>query len=170
MNRPIAVMLCLVLAGSLLRAQPASAAKVNVGAEVVPPRMLPGSSGRLLLTVSIAPGWHINAYGMTGEDVLPTEFGWAPPPGFTVTGTQYPRGEPVSVAFQKDPLFAYQDEVQIVVDFRVGDAVKPGTIRLTGDLTVQACSENVCLMPSELEVSVPVEILRPIRPQKRPPR
>ncbi len=168
MNRQFALMVSLLLVGPLLRAQPASAAKVSVVGEVVPPRILPGFSGRLVLTVSIAPGWHINSYGMTGEDVLPTEFGWTPPPGITVTGTQYPRGEPVNVAFQKEPLFSYHDEVQIVVSFRVGEAVKPGTIHLTGDLTVQACSENVCLMPSDLEVSVPLEILRPVRPKKNP--
>lgn len=166
MNRMSAVLLSLVLVAPFLRAQPASAAKVSVVGEVDPPRILPGAPGRLVLTVSIAPGWHINSFGMTAEDVLPTEFGWTPPPGITVTGTQYPKGEPVKVSFQREPLYAYQDEVQIVVDFRVGEAVKPGTVRLSGDLTVQACSEDLCLMPSDLEVSVPVEILRPIRLKK----
>ncbi len=170
MNRPFAVLALLALVAPLLRAQQASAAKVSVVGEVDPPRILPGASGKLVLTVSIAPGWHINSFGMTAEDVLPTEFGWAPPPGFSVTSTQYPKGEPVRVSFQNEPLFAYQDEVQIVVDFRVGEAVKPGTVQLTGDLTVQACSEAVCLMPSDLEVSVTVEILRPIRLRKTPPR
>lgn len=170
MIRPFAVLVSLALAFPLLRAQPASAAKVSVVGEVEPPRILPGAAGKLVLTVSIAPGWHLNSFGMTAEDVLPTEFGWAPPPGFAVTSTQYPRGEPIRVSFQKEPLLAYQDEVQIVVDFRVGEAVKPGTVQLTGDLTVQACSENVCLMPSDLEVRVPVEILRPIRLKKTPTR
>jgi thiol:disulfide interchange protein DsbD len=170
MNRLFAVILSLALVAPLLRAQPASASKVSVVGEVMPPRILPGASGKLVLTISIAPGWHLNSYGMTAEDVLPTEFGWTPPPGFVVTGTQYPRGEPVSVSFQKEPLYAYQDEVQIVVDFRLGEAVRPGTVLLAGDLTVQACSENVCLMPSDLEVSVPLEVLRPIRLKKNASR
>ncbi len=154
----------------LLRAQTQSSTKVEVVAEVVPPRILPGSPGKLVLTIGIAPGWHISAYGTTGENVLPTLFGWTPPPGFTVTKTDYPTGEPVKVAFQDDPLIAYQDEVQIVVDFRVGDTVRPGTVLLAGEVSVQACSDEVCLMPSDLEVSVPVDILRPIRLKKKPSR
>ena len=123
-----------------------------------------------MLTLIIAPGWHVNAYGMSGEDVLATEFGWTPPPGFSITGTQYPKGEPVKVSFQQEPLVAYRDEVQIVVDFRVGETVRPGTVLLAGEVTVQACSEDVCLMPSDLDVSVPVDVLRPIRLKRKLPR
>lgn len=170
MNRSIVILLSLALGAASLRSQPVSATKVSVVAEVFPPRILPGGSGKLVLTLIIAPGWHVNANGMAGEDVLATEFGWTPPPGFSVTGTQYPRGEPVMVSFQKEPLVAYQDEVQIVVDFRVGETVKPGTVLLAGEVTVQACSEDVCLMPSDLEVSVPVDVLRPIRVGRKPPR
>ena len=166
---PVTVLLA-ALVTPLLRAQPVSAGKVSVVAEVFPPRVFPGASGKLVLTLIIVPGWHINAFGRSAEDVLPTEFGWTPPPGFAVTETEYPKGEPVRVSFQKEPLIAYQDEVQIVVGFRVGEAVKPGTVLLTGEVTVQACSEDLCLMPSDLPVSVPVEILRPIHPNKNPRR
>lgn len=170
MKKLLVTVLSIASLTPLLFAQPVSAGKVSVVSEVFPPRILPGGSGKLMLTLIIAPGWHINAFGKSGEDVLPTEFGWTPPPGITVTNTEYPRGEPVRVSFQKEQLIAYQDEVQIVVDFRVGDTVRPGTILLSGEVTVQACSEDLCLMPSDLEVSVPVEILRPIRQKKIRPR
>ncbi len=170
MNRPLAILVVLGFSASLLTAQQASSSKVNVVAEVFPARLLPGSAGSLVLTLSIAPGWHISAHGTTGEYVLPTGFGWTPPAGFTVTKMQYPAGEPVKVAFQEEPLVAYQDEIQIVLDFRVGDSTRPGTIPLVGEVSVQACSDEVCLLPSDLEVSVPVEILRPIRLKKKIPR
>jgi thiol:disulfide interchange protein DsbD len=93
-----------------------------------------------------------------------------PPNGVAMTKIEYPRGEPVRVAFQDEPLMAYRDEVQIVVDFRVDKTAKPGVVTLAGEVTVQACSDEVCLAPSDLEVSVPVEILRPIYPGRKPPR
>lgn len=170
MNRPLVLLMVLGFSASLLAAQQASSSKVSVVAEVFPPRILPGSAGRFVLTISVAPGWHISAHGTTGEYVLPTEVDWTPPPGFTVTKIQYPAGEPVKVAFQDEPLVAYQDEIQIVLDFRVGDSTRPGAIPLVGEVAVQACSDEVCLVPSEVEVSVPVEILRPLRLKKRIPR
>ncbi len=166
MIRLLAMTLSLALAAGSLRAQ-VSATKVSMDAEVSPSRILPGFSGKIVLTLGIAPGWHINAHGKVGGYVLPTEFVWTPPPGFTVTEIQYPKAEPVQVSFQDEPLLAYQDEVQIVVNFRVGDTVKPGTVHLVGEITVQACSEDVCLQPSDLEVNVPVDILRPVRLKKK---
>jgi DsbC/DsbD-like thiol-disulfide interchange protein len=170
MNRLPLVLLSLGLAAGLLPAQPVSSTRVSVFGEVLPPRILPGSTGKLILTLVMAPGWHINAHGASAENVIPTEFSWSPPPGFTVIQIQYPNGEPVKVTFQDEPLVAYQDEVQIVVDFKVGNTVTPGSVPLVGEVAVQACSDEVCLAPSDLPVSVPVDILRPIRLKKKTPR
>lgn len=170
MNRLLLILLSLGPVAASLHAQPVSSASVSVVVEALPPRILPGASGKLILTLVIAPGWHINAFGASGENVIPTEFAWSPPPGFTVTRIQYPNGEPVKVAFQDDPLVAYQDEVQIVVDFKVGDTVKPGTVPLVGEVAVQACSDEVCLAPSDLPVNASVDVLRPIRLKRKPPR
>jgi thiol:disulfide interchange protein DsbD len=164
------LLLSLGFAAGALDAQMLSSAKVSVEAEVQPARILPGSSGQLLLTLVIVPGWHVNANGASRENVLPTEFVWMPPNGIAMTRVEYPRGEPVRVAFQDEPLMAYRDEVQIVVDFRVDKTAKPGVVNFIGEVTVQACSDEVCLAPSDLEVNVPVEILRPIYPGKRPTR
>jgi DsbC/DsbD-like thiol-disulfide interchange protein len=170
MTRFPVLLLSLGFAAVALDAQMLSSSKVSVEAEVQPARILPGSSGKLLLTLVIVPGWHINANGASRENVLPTEFVWMPPNGVAMTKIEYPRGEPVRVAFQDEPLMAYRDEVQIVVDFRVDKTAKPGVVTLAGEVTVQACSDEVCLAPSDLEVSVPVEILRPIYPGRKPPR
>lgn len=170
MKHLLLLLLSLGFALDVLDAQMLSSTKVNVEAEVHPARILPGSSGKLLLTLVIVPGWHVNANGASRENVLPTEFVWMPPSGVAMTKIEYPRGEPVRVAFQDEPLIAYQDEVQIVVDFRVDKTAKPGSITFAGEVTVQACSDELCLAPSDLEVNVPVEILRPIYPGKRPTR
>jgi thiol:disulfide interchange protein DsbD len=159
--------LSMVLSCSFARAQGISSSAVSVDAEVFPPRILPGSSGKLILTLVMAPGWHVNSNDSQGENLYPTEFSWKPPAGLTVTQVQYPKGIPVRVSFQDEPVMVYQDEVQIVVDFRVESTVRPGPVPLAGEITVQACSDEVCLAPSELPVNASVEILRPIRPKRK---
>jgi len=160
------VVATMVLSITLASAQGVSSSAVSVDAEVFPPKILPGLTGKLILTLVMAPGWHVNSHDSQGETFYPTEFSWRPPAGIRVEQIQYPRGIPVKVAFQDEPLLVYEDEVQIVIDFRVASGVKPGIVALVGEMTVQACSDEVCLAPSDLPVNASVEILRPIRPRK----
>ncbi|WIM06352.1 MAG: DUF255 domain-containing protein [Candidatus Nitricoxidivorans perseverans] len=113
----------------------------------------PGSAGvvslssrrqgnRLAVTLSIAPGWHVNANPASDADLIPTriEFEGGPP-----AAIRYSKPERFRAAFARGEIAVYSGKTVIEADFS-GD--KPAAARLT----VQACSDETCLPPATLPV------------------
>ncbi|MBM3390843.1 MAG: DUF255 domain-containing protein [Betaproteobacteria bacterium] len=134
---------------ALALAQPAAAEKVSLPDTAkrvaVSARLLPAAGAVLLeLTLRIEPGWHVNAN--------PASFDYLVPARLLIDGAVprrivYPPGRPFRAGFAPETIQVYEGRVTILAEFPPGAAD-----RLRARLAVQACNEEVCLVPATLEV------------------
>jgi hypothetical protein len=109
---------------------------------------------QLLVHLTIAPGFHLNAHEVESADLplIPTTLAVNEPAG-VVDSIDYPLAEEQSVAFMEAPIRVYSGEVTIAVQFRtpiIGQGVKLS-------LSYQACDESACLPPVTKGVRVGVD-------------
>jgi thiol:disulfide interchange protein DsbD len=163
---PIAVLLGALTLGT------AQARQVNVGSSalsgtaeklsVVVKRaqsaVLPGSTIRIAVVVTLEPTWHVNAHVPSEDYLIGTSFGLEPTEGFILSDLRYPRPETVDFAFADKPLDVYEGMFSIFLTLRVSDAIAQGDFLLKGTLEAQACNDQVCLAPSVVDVEIPITV------------
>lgn len=98
-------------------------------------------NGEILVDIAIAEGWHINAHQPLEDFFIATDLSLAGMPELSV---DYPAPEVKTLSFNDTPLALYEGELRL--------SVRPGA--LSGDtrvnLTLQACSDEICLQPETL--------------------
>ncbi|MDX1637531.1 MAG: cytochrome c biogenesis protein CcdA [Balneolaceae bacterium] len=117
-----------------------------------------GSTFRAAVMLSVNKGWHINAHEPTLDYLIPTRISYKKLHGFTVTDTRYPEGSMIRFDFADTPISVYDGNIPIFMTLAASDTLEPGSHELTGKLRVQACNDEVCLAPSEIAISIPVEV------------
>jgi uncharacterized protein YyaL (SSP411 family) len=104
----------------------------------------PGPDGfrPFLLTLAVAPGWHLNANPASEPFLVPTSLAGR---GLELRGLRYPAGEPLAMGFEAKPLAAYTGCIDLA-----------GELQGTGALllTYQPCDATRCLPPIEREIAV----------------
>ncbi len=101
------------------------------------------ASAKAIVSLKIAPGWHINSHKPLNEDFIPTELVTISPN--TLGGAiQYPVAINRKLKFNDDDMALYEGNVEISVPISksAGHSVKL-------KLTLQACSDKICLAPVE---------------------
>jgi uncharacterized protein len=99
----------------------------------------------IVTTLKVDPGWHVNANPASFDYLIPTTVSFE---GLSATRVVYPQTVRIKPKFAPDGLDVYEGVTKIVAIFPRG-ALKPaGSIR--GTLTVQACSDEVCLPPAKI--------------------
>jgi len=97
---------------------------------------------RLVVSLRIAPGWHVNANPASLDYLVPTRLHF---PGADALEVRYPRAEGFRAAFSETEISVYSGSVVIEADFA---ARRPASARLA----VQACSKEVCLPPADIAI------------------
>ena len=107
---------------------------------------------QIVVTLEIEKGYHINANPASFDFLIPTSV------AFGALGPQAIR-YPAPIAFQSrfapDRLNVYEGTVQITASFENG-ALK-NLQKLRASLSAQACTETVCLSPSQIAFTITVE-------------
>lgn len=93
--------------------------------------------------ISLAQGWHINSNRPLEDHLIPTKVALEGARG--VPG--YPRSQVKTLPFSESPLALYEGDVAISSQINP-DPTSLSVPRLK--LTLQACSEDICLQPEEL--------------------
>ena len=127
-----------------------------VQAEFSPPRVQlgVGETVQVSLLISIAPGWHINSVQPDVPFLIPTELQLDAPPGVKVE-VAWPAPELVSLPLSQEPLELYQGDLEVSLTLFGEEGLAAGT--LSAVLRYQACNDEVCVPPVELQLSLPVE-------------
>jgi uncharacterized protein len=133
------------LAGPSARnlAIPGTADRVRVTAAT----LATGDHDEIVTTVTVDPGWHVNANPASFDYLIPTSVSFE---GLSATRVVYPPAVRIKPKFAPDGLDAYEGVTRVVALFPKGAVKNAG--RLRGTLSVQACNHEVCLLPAEIPV------------------
>ncbi len=149
MEAPFAHATTLRAADMLLRGEVGQRVFLSAGRVQAHARRDPETPTRLIVTLTVENGWHVNSNKPLSDYLVPTRL--------TVLGAEgkaqvtYPEGQVRTLAFQADPLSLYEGEVPLTVNLPQAMAAKP--VRL--ELEVQACSDRICLAPETGILIVP---------------
>jgi uncharacterized protein len=101
----------------------------------------------LVVTLRIDPGFHINANPASFENLIPTSLMFTGVKPLRVT---YPQATRFKPKFLNEALDVYQGTVAIAAYFPKGTL--HGSAPLGATVTAQACTDAICLPPSDLPV------------------
>ena len=127
----------------------ASAAAVEIPA---------GGTATARVALTIAPGWHINANPPSPDYMIATEVKVAPASGVSAGTPRYPAAKQLKVAFDQSTLSAWDGEATVELPLAAAADARPGTVELVGTIAFQACNDQVCLAPAEVEFRLPVAV------------
>ena len=126
-----------------------------------------GAEDRLRVELAILPGWHLNANPASHPYLIPTEVAVE---GASPLQVRYPKPVRFAPRFVPQAIDVYEGQVAFEADFPKGALSRRGVV--TARLTVQACSDTVCLPPETIAVPVRADdqpaLKRAISPPKAP--
>jgi hypothetical protein len=124
-------------------AMPGTADRVRVTATT----LATGDHDEIVTTLKIDSGWHVNANPASFDYLIPTSVSFE---GLSATRLVYPQAVRIKPKFAPDGLDVYEGVTRVVAVFPKGALKAAGSIR--GTLTVQACSNEVCLPPATIPI------------------
>lgn len=118
-----------------------------------------GTQFQAAVLLNIQNSWHVNAHIPTMDFLIGTELNLTLPDNIQLINTHYPKAEEVNFAFAGSALKVYQDTVVIYIELKTLSNIPEGNYNIKGILQVQACNDEVCLAPSNIDISIPVEVV-----------
>lgn len=110
------------------------------------------------VTLSISPGFHVNANPATFSYLIPTEVTPGQAEGITIGKPAYPAAVQKKFQFADQPLAVYEAEAPIKLNLRAEKNAASGPRSLPITITVQACDEEQCFPPATIKSAVPVTV------------
>lgn len=128
--------------GELKPIQYASLSRVKISSTVV--------GNQFNIQADIQAGWHINSYKVLEGDLIPTVLNPTRSDCATITDIRYPKDKLVSLGFQDDELLVYENQAIIVA--KIKPAIDQSCNIVSAELTIQACSNDVCMAPETIKI------------------
>jgi thioredoxin:protein disulfide reductase len=180
MNRPFSAVLCLVI-GSALTGCSGTHTVIHSGTDDGHPSSTPAQAGisssasvvrvraadvsipaggnaDATVTLSISPGYHVNANPATFSYLIPTAVDPGKAEGVIAGKPIYPVAQKKKFQFADEPLAVYEGEVQIRLPLRVEANAGKGARSLLVDVRVQACDSEKCYAPDTLKTMIVVDV------------
>ena len=120
-----------------------------------------GSGTTIEIQVDIKPGWHVNSATPTLPYLIPTSVSLAADPEISLLRIDYPEGKMVTLSFAGKPISVYEGIQTVRVTMRLGAAAAPGTHRVAGSVTFQACNDESCQSPLQKGFAVDLQVVSP---------
>lgn len=148
--------------GGPLSASP-TPAEITSSAQVVkvtssPVTIPQNGSGNAVVTLSISPGFHVNANPATFSYLIATEVKPSKAEGLTVGPPSYPGAVKKKFQFAEQPLAVYEGEILIKLPLRAEKNAGTGPRSLPIAVRVQACDNEKCFPPATVDAKIPVEV------------
>jgi hypothetical protein len=151
---------------------PQPPAEVSSSEQVVkintsPVQVAPGGSADSVVTLSISPGYHVNANPATYPYLIATEIKRIHDPDECIDTSQpiYPPATHKKFAFAEQPLAVYEDEIRIGLTVSLpkrgtcySDHARGERLEVAFDVRVQACDTEKCFPPATINTKIPVEV------------
>lgn len=129
---------------------------VNASADEM--KLAGGGAGEAAVKLDIAEGYHVHANPASDKFYIATELQTAPQEGITPGKPVYPLAVTRKLEFAEVPLALYEGQPVIKLPLRADTNAAKGrhTFRVT--VRVQACNDQACLPPRNIETLIPVTI------------
>ena len=118
-----------------------------------------GGSYPLALELTIRPGYHINTDRPQEPDVYPTKAVMQGAPDLSLSPAVFPAARSYKPAFSPKPMQVFDGVILLRATLSVARQAALGQRALKVTLDFQACDDQSCLMPEQLEVALPVKIV-----------
>jgi thiol:disulfide interchange protein DsbD len=140
-----------------------SRAPVSSSAEVVkvtpsPVSIPQGGSADAVVTLSISPGFHVNANPATFSYLIATQVTPGKVEGISAAVPVYPAGVKKKFQFAEQPLAVYEGEILIKLPLRAEKNVAAGPRSLPVAVRVQACDHEQCFPPATVNATITVDV------------
>jgi hypothetical protein len=112
-----------------------------------------GKTLKLVVTMNIDKGWHLNSASPLQKHLLPTNVSVRAGELVSIGKAAYPEGK-----IQKD-LSIYEGRIDITVPVTISEKAEPGPLEITVSVQTQACSDSECLEPKTDEFVVRFEVV-----------
>jgi len=132
--------------------------KVDIESVVRYDTLQSGSEAQFAIIMDIKEGWHLNAHKPTLDYLIGVDLSMNPSDHAMVSDIQYPQPKRMKFSFAREALDVYEGKSAILVKLKTSERLSSGAYDISGDLTVQACSDKVCLPPSSVEVTFPLTL------------
>ena len=129
-----------------------------VKVKAAPLMLSAGGSGSANITLSISPGYHVNANPATFDYLIATQVTPGTADGITAGKPVYPAAVKQKFQFAEEPLAVYEGDTQIKLPLSSPADAARGQRSLPLNIRVQACDQEKCFPPDTLRATVPVEI------------
>jgi len=103
----------------------------------------------VIVAVSMAPGWHVNSDRPNEEFFIPTKLTFPDLPENADAILRYPEPRTLTLRFHNKPLSLFEERFEITTE-----AFPSNSVPKVAQLTLQACSDTICLEPETLSVPV----------------
>lgn len=128
-------------------------------ARLEPERLAAGDRGRIVVTLDVPDGCHVQSNTPAEPFLIPTTVEFDEPAAEVVVGpVAYPAEELMQFDWTSVELAIYRGTIEIVVPVDIDDAATHGPLTLSGRLRYQGCTPSTCLPPVEQPIDVRVEI------------
>ncbi len=123
-----------------------------------PATVAPGGHGTLTVTLTVAPGYHINAHTLNDPSLIPTSL-TATSAGAVFGAARYPAAKTIKVSYTPKPILVYESKATILVPFTIAKSAKHGnSVPVTGTLSFQGCNQSSCFAPTSLPIRATVGV------------
>ncbi len=118
-----------------------------------------GETVKIAVVLKIEKGWHINSDDPGDEFLFPSSLALDEVAGFEVKALAFPKPKQAKFEYSDFELRVYEDEAVVGALLQVAESVKAGAYSLTGVFKYQACNNTSCIMPQDLRLEIPVEVV-----------
>ena len=126
-----------------------------------------GSRAKAAVVAQITPGYHINDHNPSLDYLIPTDLKLEVSKQISLAGVFFPKGSLNKFAFSDAPLSVYEGKLVVGTLVKVAKGVPPGTYKLEGKFSYQACNDHACLPPASVPLALTIKVVGPNVPLKR---
>jgi Disulphide bond corrector protein DsbC len=118
----------------------------------------PKGSAEAIVTLSISPGYHVNANPATFSYLIATAISPGQAEGITPGKPVYPVAQKKKFQFADEPLAVYEGDVQVKLSLSAAANANKGARSLPIEVRVQACDNEKCYAPDTLRTTITVDV------------
>ncbi len=99
------------------------------------------------ITLQLDKGWHVNSAKPDSDNLIATNIALTKKSGWEIESVTFPQAKEVKLGFQDKPLLVYENSFDLHIKLKQTSDVTDATVRIPMRLTLQTCSDEVCLLP-----------------------